>query len=384
MKRYWMLLAGVALGAAAWAASGYSFNINGKASALNTTEKGGVVYVDAVAFAKALGATVRFDKAKRAFTVTTPKAAPLQDVAGTAQLAGGDGVLGKTYSLGKGSLLNFTLNSVEYRVEPLTVGTSVLFPKDTEKLLVLHFTAQNPQKNDMLVNLSSFKFTAVDKIDVNHTFQGDLTREGAPVVYYENLKPAQKVSLMAAWTVPAAGPVPKLIVAREDGPVVRYDLRGLAKVPSVFADPADASGSTALAVAPGVIGAGYAVGPFQATVQSARFSTDVMEGHKPDKGKKYFVATIALKYAVDKAAGKTGYSWATLQYELLTSEGDRVTFTGNLLKPNRDARAEGDLLPGDEVAYRVYFLLDEVVGVKALRVQYGSSHSVSVNLSSVK
>lgn len=59
------------------------------------------MYVDAVAFARSLGVTITFDKAKRAFTITTPKATPLQDVAGATQLAGGNGKPGQIFGLGQ-------------------------------------------------------------------------------------------------------------------------------------------------------------------------------------------------------------------------------------------------------------------------------------------
>ncbi|HEX2863172.1 MAG TPA: hypothetical protein VHN99_01280 [Deinococcales bacterium] len=384
MNRRWILATLIAAGAVAWAATSYTFTVNGSKVNLKTMDSGGVVYVDALAFAKALGATATYDAAKHAFTINTPKAAPLQDVAGTAQLAGGDGVIGKTYSLGKGSLLNFTLTGVEYRIKPVLTGANALIPQEDEKLLLLHFTVQNPQTRDVGVGWSSIKFTAVDKIDVNHPFKTNVTREGTSVVYGESLKPAQKISLMAAIAVPAEGPVPKLIVQREDGPVVRYDLRDQAKVPAPWADPADPSGATALAVAPGVMGTPYTVGLYDVTVQSAAFSTDPMESRPPAKGKRYLVATINLKYAVDKTAGDVNYSWGTLKYELTTNEGDRILFNGNLVKPTRDAKAEGRLSPGEETQYRVYFPVDEGVTAKSLRVQYQNAHAVAVDLSGVK
>ena len=107
-----------------------------------------------------------------------------------------------------------------------------------------------PQKNDLAVNWSSFKFTSLDKLDVNHVCDSYFMRDNSSVVYSEALKPAQKINLMAARPVPAVRPTPKLIAAREDGPVVRYDLRGLAKAPPIFADPSDPSGAS---VAPSLL-----------------------------------------------------------------------------------------------------------------------------------
>ena len=127
-KRFW-LLGGLTLLELALAQSTYSFTINGKPFKLETLESGGEVYVEAQYFAKALGAQVTFDKAKKSFVIISSRAAP-SDVQGTTQLAGGEGVLGKTYSLGKTTnALNFTLTSLEFSVSPVTMGTFVYAPK---------------------------------------------------------------------------------------------------------------------------------------------------------------------------------------------------------------------------------------------------------------
>ena len=68
------------------------------------------MYAEAGATFKALGATVSFDKARRAYTVTLPRPAaiipaarstPLQDVAGATQLAGSNGKPGQIFGLGQ-------------------------------------------------------------------------------------------------------------------------------------------------------------------------------------------------------------------------------------------------------------------------------------------
>lgn len=363
-----------------------SFTINGRKVAIPTVESKGRVYADAEALAKAMGASVTYDKARKSFVIVSA-GNTTQAVQGTAQLAGGEGQFGKTYSLGKGTYaMNFTLRSAEYSVARATVGPTVYAPKAGEKLLVLRYTVQNPQKQDMNLVWSSFKFTAVDAKDVNHVFDSYIAREGTSESLDVRLKPAQKIDVYVASAVPAEGVIPKLIVERGDGsPVVRYDLRGKAKgLPAPFADPADKSGATALQEVPAQPGQAYPLKNFDVKLESVAYSTEPMDKTPPAEGKRYLVATFAIKNATAKTAGEASYGYSNFTFELRDADGERQQFDGYLIKASRDERADGRLKPGEETRFRVYFELPADLAGKTLYAKESDSRTLAYDVSAAK
>jgi Domain of unknown function (DUF4352) len=386
MKKRYAVIVVLALVGLALAQATYTFTINGKLAKLDALEKSGKVYVEAQSFAKALGASVTFDAAKKSFVIVSSGSAPT-DLQGTSQLAGGEGAIGKTYSLGKtDNALNFTLTSAEYSLMPVTMGTTVYAPKANEKLLVLHYTVQNPQKRDVGISYSAFKITAVDAKDVNHVFDNYIARDGTNEKYDASLKPAQKVELYAAFAVPAAGPIPKLIVERNDGsPVVRFDLRGKAKaLVAPFADPADTSGASALMEVPAQTGTFYPGLNLGIKLENVAFSTDKMDAKAPGEGKRYLIATFTIKNLLGTSANPVNFRYSNFKIELRDAEGERQTFDGYLIKASRDEHAEGSLKPGEEYRFRVYFTLPSDLGAKTLTIAEGESRVYAFDVSSAK
>lgn len=387
MKRRHPLLGLTLLAGLALAQAGYTYTVNGKPAKFETLEKGGKLYVEATSFARALGAQATFDKTRKSLVVISGTSGALADVQGTAQLAGGEGMLGKTYTLGKAdNALNFTLRSAEYSLAPVTMNTYVYSPKASEKLLVLHYTVQNPQKREVSVSYSAFKFTAVDAKDVNHVFGNYVAREGSSDVYSSSLKPAQKIDLYAAFTVPAAGPIPKLIAERGDGsPVARYDLRGKVRaLTSPFADPADASGASVKAEIPVQAGTFYPMSSLGVKFEGATYSSDKFEGRSPDSGKRYLVGTFTVKNLLGSTAQPVNYSYGSFKVTLRDTEDGQQTFGGYLIKPSRDEHAEGTLNAGDEARFRVYFVLPGDLAAKTLSISENNSHTYSFDVSGGK
>ena len=386
MGRSKRLIGLAALGLIALAVALPTFVINGKPVSVDTIEKGGKFYVEVGAFAKAIGASVTFDKAKNQYVIVSAGQAAQTEVAGTAQMAGGEGELGKTYTLGKGFPLNFTLKSAEYLVSRATVGNNVYAPSAEEKLLVLHYTVQNPTKQEQGVSWNSFKFTAVDAKDTNQVFNNYIAREGTSENYAARLKPAQKIDLVAAWEVPAAGVIPKLIVERESGaPVLRYDLRGKVKpLPAPFADAADTSGATALREVPAVVGTYYPLKFFDMKLESVTFTTDPMDKKAPAEGKRYLVATLSIKNATGPTANEVSYSYGTFKFTLKDADGEKEEFNEYLMKATRDERAEGKLKPGEEYKFRIYFQVPSDMAGQTLYAREGDSRSYAFDISSFK
>jgi hypothetical protein len=381
------ILVGTALAAIAIAQAGYSFTVNGKKVALEAVEKNGKVFVEAQSAFKALGASVTYDKARKSFVVVTAGQNQAQAVQGTTQMAGGEAVFGKTYSVGKvDNALNFTLKSAEYTVSRVTVGNNVYSAGSDKKLLVLHYTIQNPQKQDVNLSYSSFKLTVVDSKDVNHEFGNYIGREGSTEILDVNLKPAQKIDVFAAWAVPAEGVMPKLIVDRRDGaPVLRYDMRGkVAKLGAPFAEPADANGATARQEVPADLGKYYPGLVFDLKIESIAYSTGKILDKTPEAGQRFLVATVSAKNATAKTASEVAFSYSTFKFELRDADGDRQSFGDYLVKASRDERHEGTLKPGEETRFRIFFPLPADLGGKTLYFREGESRTYALDVSNAK
>lgn len=379
----------LALGAAfVVAQSGYNFVVNNKNVKLETMEKSGKVFVEVSSFAKALGATVAYDKAKRTYTITAQTSANATNpTQGTQQLAGGFGEIGKSYSIGKNQPLNFTLRSAEFTVVRQTAG-DLYAPKYNEKLLVLHFTVQNPNKVDTNAYYGSFKFTAVDDKDRNIEFNSYWAREGETARLDLALKPAQKIDVVAVESIAADVKIPKLIVQRgDDAPVVRYDLSGKVKpLGAPFADPADASGSTALEVVTGQAGTYYPMGALDVKFEGATFSTEKMDNRTPKEGKRFLVATFSVRNGA--AARNVNVYYGRFGIELTDADGVSDKFEGYIIRPSRDEKLEQELRPGAETKFRAYFELPSDLGGKTISIYedgiVGKSRTYSFDVSNTQ
>lgn len=179
----------------------------------------------------------------------TQKQNPERIVKGTVQMAGDNGKLGVTYTLGKLDPINVTVTDVRFSVVREVVGNGVVAPNKDEKLLVIDFIAHNPNPKAINFDGYAIKFVGVDQESVNRLGTGTFTRAKTGEPFNTELKPAQKVELRTIIVVPAAGTVPKLILEhRSGGPVLRYDLKpALKPLAAPFNDPKDETGMSALA-----------------------------------------------------------------------------------------------------------------------------------------
>jgi hypothetical protein len=211
------------------------------------------------------------------------------------------------------------------------------------------------------------RFTAVDAKDVNHTNEETFVRAGTSEECRASLKPAQKIEIAAVVRVPASGVVPKLIVQRGGGPVLRYDLRGQAKaVPAPFADPKDASGATALADPPAKTNTFYPVGRFDVKLESVAFSTEPMNGQTVPAGKRNVLATIVVKnLGADAVSPGTGSFWPELY------DADRERLEYRILAKGSRAEEAGSvrLKPGEEYRARLVFVAPDGVGPRDLIIR---------------
>ena len=302
-------------------------------------------------------------------------------VLGTQQLPGDFGKLGTTYTIGKSDPINFTLRSAEFSVARVCIGDHVYAPTAEQKLLVLRYTVQNPQKAAQHFYWAGVQFTAVDADDVNHEYIQAIGRDGTSDSVAVDLKPAQKLDLYSIIVVPAKGVVPKLIVTREEGaPVVRYDLRGKTKM---LAEPfaAASDGATALEEVPAPAGTPMPLGAFDARLDSVAYTTSPMNGEMPEDGKRYLAAVVTLK---NMTTVEQHYYWATFKAELRDADGERVEYNQTMLKASRDEKSEGYVKPGEEIRVRFYFSLPADLAGKMLYLSEGEGRIFAFDVSGAK
>jgi hypothetical protein len=238
-----VLLACAVVVAAAAGVGAQTVIVDGQPVEVAAMEQDGTVYVEAIPFAEALGASAAYNSLSKKLIVARPTVA---GAVGAEQMEGQWAEMGRAYTINRDDPLNFTLISAEFTVTRVNVGDESVVPQGDEKLLMLHMMVQNPQERERRLYWADLELTAVDVMNVNREWSQELGVEGTGEPVDMDLKPAQKVDLYTAIVVPAKGPVPKLIVKSGEGGVLRYDLR--AKVTPLeenFRDPEDESGVSA-------------------------------------------------------------------------------------------------------------------------------------------
>lgn len=311
--------------------------------------------------------------AKKPAARKAPAPRLIREVMGTQQLQGYEGALGQTFTIGKGTPLNFTLKKAEYSVGRVNIGTYSHLPKGDEKLLVLHYTIQNPRKQAFNYTPGYLVFKAVDANGVTRDSLADEAREVTGERVNFALQPGQKVEVYTALRVAAYGEVPKLIVQsyyEPKAPIVRYDLRGKAsKLAAPFADPADAKKATALKLVPAKTGVYYpVVDVMDVRIDSISYTTEFLAGRQPGAGQRFCTAAATIK---NRSNRPVRFSQSYFRADLKDADGEKTNYGTSILKASRNEEAGAELLPGEEAKIRFYWLLPEKVDAATILLQYG-------------
>lgn len=272
------------------------------------------------------------------------KPAPNKPTLGTVQLPGDNGKVGTTYQLGeKGGELHFTLNSARiasYFKNP----QDNIFAKEGERLLILTFTAQNPQKGtDMSLSWSSFEFTAISPNDQNFTSSDYIYQADTLTHYNANLKPAQKVQVVKVVPIYNTGPVKKLMVRRGSGAVLRYDLSDvLGKVESIFTN----DGIDLANEGPGKIGTKFEVGGREIEVQEVATRTSKVGDYEPSEDNQ--VITVQMK-VTNLFAKPISVSWSSFQPSLTTEDGEQLDWRSDFISMGSGKTISQEVAPGESI-----------------------------------
>ncbi len=285
------------------------------------------------------------------------------------------------YTLGKDNPLNFTLRTVEYSVVRQTLRNTYI-PKANEKLVILRFSVQNPQKREFNFTYSDIKMTLIDSKDRNYFVDSYAARDGETQELSVNLKPAQKVDVYMVQAVPADVSIPKMIVQSgrdSSASVLRYDLRQ--QIVGLKAPFGDTSGFRALERIVAKLNATYPMGYFDGALESFKFSTESMNKRPPAEGKQYLIATFKINNAVKS---EHNFDYGSFKFDLTDEDGSSQTFDGYLIRMNRDERAEGKLAPGGETRFRIYLEVSKGAKLKTLSMAEGESRAYLFDVSSAK
>ena len=304
------------------------------------------------------------------------------DTWGTAQLPGDVGTIGQVYKVRHDSPLYFRLNSAEFTVNQVRIGDTLCTANADQKLLILNFSVQNPQQQELLVRADQLKMTVVDAVNVNHEAGNDWGEAGTHAKIEMSLKPAQRIDAYTVIEVPAKGAIPKLMVmpmADDDGPVVRYDLRDkIAKLQPPIADPADATGSTALEIVPAQLNTPCATGYFTVTVEKYQTIATALDGDAPAEGEHYFVATLLCHNM--NADGRT-LRYDTFVPTLKDADGLEMAYGGTLLGATANRAFDQEAKPDSSNRVRLYFTVPKDVQPKTLSLQEGSGRTYEFDVS---
>lgn len=360
--------------------------VNGKPAPLTVVDVAGKAYVDVMALMQLLGGKATYDPAAGKLFISSSgggtaggggSTAASGNAAsfGTPQLPGDNGKIGQVYTLRKGSPLYFRLNSAAYTVGQVRVGDRTYWPEANQKLLLLNFSLQNPQKDELLVRWDALKFTVVDATNVNHECDADWGDTLTKGKLEMSLKPSQRIEAYTVIPVPAKGSVPKLMVlppGDNDGNILRYDLRDQVQPLQVpVADPADPSGATALEVVPAQLNTPYSLGDFDVTVEKGEYVTTALDRDPPGDGEKYYVVTLLCH---NKSMNEPVLRFDTFVAKLLDADGQELDYQ-NMIGGTGNRAYEQSVKPDAEARVRIYFAVPKDVTAKKLSLQENSSRT---------
>jgi hypothetical protein len=377
IRRVLLVLLALVLSATALAANTKVF-LNGQPVTLPVMDVDGKAFVDVVALMKLLGGKCTFDAAAGKLWINSGAAPPAAGGAGggaatgTPQLPGDKGALGQVYTISKANPLYFRLVSAEFTVAQVVIGDDIYAPKADEKLLLLHFTVQNPDKTaERMARYDCLRFTAFDAMNVGHPGERDWGDDENHQSVRMDLKPAQTVSAYSVIRVPAKGPITKLMIQpREDndGPVLRYMFTDqINPLQPPFADPADATGYTALTTVPAEIGTPYPYQNFTITLEKFEYSTEPMKETPPGKGGRYLVVTLLIHISSPR---ETQVRYDFLSPTLTTPVGEELKYGGMVTASS--GRAFGQMVKGGaEVRVRLYFTVPKDITPNTLTLKEG-------------
>jgi hypothetical protein len=298
---------------------------------------------------------------------------------------------GQPYSLdGDGWSLNLTLDRVELNSGRYLMGGNSELPDADEKLVIVHYTLQNPNPSDVPVDGQTVSFAAFDSDKNGHSDLPEAQYEGTDNLVADVLKGKDSANFVKVIHVPAYGAVVALTVTPTPAGVdtLRFDLAGhVSKLPAPYAYPKDATGMTAAEPIPARIGVAYPLGDCDITLVKAEYTHEALLSYNgvfpPEDGDHYALFTFDIT-----CQHSTGMNFNTqnLNPTLTTTDGDSIDPAGApLLKADDDgAPFDTNLSYGVTARFRIYFPVAKSDSLASLTIQATeTSHRFSYDLSTM-
>lgn len=270
---------------------------------------------------------------------------------GTVQMPGDKGVIGTTYQLGaKGNELHFTLDSAEF-AQRFPAVEDMIFADSEDRLLVLKYTVQNPQKFPVRFDYTSFHFTSVSPADENRENPNYIYHATTFKRYDPELKPAQKVQAVAVFPIHGTGPVTKLIVQRDTGvPVLRFDLRDKVKKMTSIWSP---DGVDTVIKSTGEFGKVWDSGPFDVTIDKIEKVETQVGNYEVPEGQALFLVHTTVKNSLKQPYRAV---WGMYEPKLVDENGEEIEWRADWLTITGNKTIDQDLDPGDTIRGKLIFV----------------------------
>lgn len=313
-------------------------------------------------------------------TKSKPTKAPPHETLGTKQMAGGDGVIGTEYTLGKDNPMNIVVSKVEYRADRIAAGDEAITPNSEEKLLAVHFTFHNPQPREALVRGDTFRFTAVDAAGTNHEYDPTIWLEADGKTLDLTLKPGQKVEGYSLIRLPAAGDIEKLMIISSEDKAIRYPLKGKVKpLATLYADPMVKGAFTVGASVAATLGEAIPLAPtgqksseyFDFTIEKLALSSKPLMDEAPEEGKQFVILTGRVKN-ISRTDGLLVRA-DSLKLALVTTEGESIEHTGRMLHATQGRETEFTFAKGAEGRFRLWFIVYKDAKLKSLSIRHNDN-----------
>lgn len=317
-------------------------------------------------------------------------------VQGTQQLKGGDGQLGKTYTLNLGTpqALNFTLNKVDYLagrflIDPGTPDERDYLQDSGKKLVVLHFTVQNPQKVKYRLRYDSVNIMGVDSNnkEVTRARSSGLYDEISRKTINMDLQPAQKVNAVVLLALDSRASLPKLMVEANKATkaVWRYNLAGkVTPVGDPFRDPSVADGSASLDQGiPLKLNYYVPTKEVDFKVTGLQYSPNDTLDLKVPAGGKILLINLSFRNPHFRPF-RLGNAFPPVRVKVFDQDDIAGGQSGKLHFASRDQQLEGELNSGKELGVRLAVALPGSLMPKRLEFTDGLKRTYNIDLTEVK
>jgi hypothetical protein len=267
----------------------------------------------------------------------------------------------------------FILTSASFATRVVHDDTAVA--EKGQKFLVLNFTVQNPGKAAVRLGTGAIKFTVVSADNENHESADELLNPETMRLIEIEVKPAQKVPVVAYVAVPAGDPIPKLIVSSGEAPVLRFDLKGkVKKFIGMFAAP---DGVTALDIGKAKIGEKIELGHLDITVEKIEESPTAIGEMDLPEGQKVVILTVAYSNStkVTRAIDSASYVLS-----MKDANDETIEYRETLLRAVGNTALTENIKPGETKRGRLIFAAAKEATPANVTFGWGEGRAVLVSL----